>query len=545
MVPYDQSITHAILDSSLDAVFTIRADGQIVDVNAAASRMFGWRRDELLGRNISTVVPIPMRGQHDGFLQHFDPVRGITHVLGNGRLLLAEHQNGSTFPVEVGISHFNIGAQGYFTGFVRDMSERQRHVDELQYLAHHDDDTGLLNYRGWIAALLARPQAPDAAVLYIQMNCFTRIIAAHGRPVGAMALCAIAARLDKRLTGTGAAIARVGEAAFAVHAEYPALALAEACLAEIQIPIAYQHTTLQISAQIGIAAEQGSSAERLRDAMTASEHLGISAGGILAFSSELAQQLKHAVFLESRLQHALERNALRLMLQPKLDLSTEQVVGAEALVRWQDEDLGLVSPLDFIGVAERSGLIHQITDWVLEHSLAEFQRYRHQGLSVAVNFSALDFQQSDVVDRVRQSLRQYDFDPALLEIEITESTVAQDPQATAARMRELKAEGIGLALDDFGTGYSSLAYLRQFPLDTLKIDASFVRNTPDTPDANAVAGAIAALARALNMQTVAEGVETRAQAEFLKSLSVERCQGFLFSRPLPPSEFHQYVAARR
>jgi len=214
-------------------------------------------------------------------------------------------------------------------------------------------------------------------------------------------------------------------------------------------------------------------------------------------------------------------------------------------VRWQDEDLGLVSPLDFIGVAERSGLIHQITDWVLEHSLAEFQRYRHQGLSVAVNFSALDFQQSDVVDRVRQSLRQYDFDPALLEIELTESTVAQDPQATAARMRELKAEGIGLALDDFGTGYSSLAYLRQFPLDTLKIDASFVRNTPDTPDANAVAGAIAALARALNMQTVAEGVETRAQAEFLKSLSVERCQGFLFSRPLPPSEFHQYVAARR
>jgi len=245
--------------------------------------------------------------------------------------------------------------------------------------------------------------------------------------------------------------------------------------------------------------------------------------------------------MESRLRNAIRENALRLMLQPKIDFQTEKVIGAEALVRWQDAELGLISPVDFIPLAERSGQIRGITDWVLQQSLIEIRRYSSMGLSVAVNFSALDFEQPDLIERISKALRDAHVEPGQLVIELTESVVADDPAATAQRMRELKSLGMSISLDDFGTGYSSLSYLRQFPLDTLKIDSSFVRHTPDDPDANAIAKAVGALAQALNMKTIAEGVETQAQADFLKSLSVDQCQGFLFSKPLAPEDFHHFV----
>ncbi len=249
--------------------------------------------------------------------------------------------------------------------------------------------------------------------------------------------------------------------------------------------------------------------------------------------------------MESRLRGAVKENALRLMLQPKIDLQSEKVIGAEALVRWQDAELGLVLPIDFIPLAERTGQIRGITDWVLRQSLAEIRRYSDDGLSVAVNFSSLDFQQPDLIDRVRMALTDARVNPRQLVIELTESVVADAPTTTAERMRELKALGVSISLDDFGTGYSSLSYLRQFPIDTLKIDISFVRYTPDNADANAIAVAVGALARALNMKTIAEGVETRAQADFLKSLSVDQCQGFLFSKPLTPGDFHALVTQQQ
>ncbi|WP_028535680.1 putative bifunctional diguanylate cyclase/phosphodiesterase [Paludibacterium yongneupense] len=539
MLPCDQSITAAILETSLDAVFTIRADGTIVDSNSAATRQFGWSKAELLGRNIACIVPEPMRGKHDGFLQHFDPARGISHILGNGKVLLAERKDGSCFPVEVGISCFEAGGERFFTGFVRDMTERQRHIDHLHYLASHDPDTGVLNYRG----LMAECTEGGGAALYLQMNGFHRIVAAQGRRAGEHILKTAATRLQHCLmaNGSGAAVARVGEAAFALFAEQDERGVAKGCLDALQAPIPFAHMALRLTASIGISGHERDAAQRLRDAMTACEHLDVNAGGILVFSSELSDKLQRDLYVESRLRTAIEENALRLTLQPKLDLKSETIVGAEALIRWQDAELGWVMPADFIPIAERSGQIGDISDWVLTRSLEEIRRHAGRGLSVAVNFSAQDFQQSDVGARVASALARADVQASQLEIELTESIVAENPAATAQRMGELKKRGVALSIDDFGTGYSSLSYLRQFPLDTLKIDASFVRHTPDDADANAIAGAIAALARALNLSTVAEGVETRAQANFLKSLAVDQCQGYLFSRPLAPADFHELV----
>ena len=213
-------------------------------------------------------------------------------------------------------------------------------------------------------------------------------------------------------------------------------------------------------------------------------------------------------------------------------------------MRWQDPELGFVLPSEFIPIAERTGQIRSITDWVLAQSLSAIRPYANQDFGIAVNFSSLDFRQPDVAQRVQMALIAAGVESSQLEIELTESAVADDPIATAGRMRELKALGISLSLDDFGTGYSSLSYLRQFPVDTLKIDASFVRNTPDNADANAIASAIGALAGALNLSTVAEGVETRAQAHFLKTLGIDLCQGYLFSRPLTPEDFQAFVSAQ-
>lgn len=547
MFPYDQVITAAILETSLDATFTIRQDGCIVDVNTAATRMFGWSREEFLGRNISCIVAAPHKNPHNSYLHNFNPSRGISHILGNGQLLLAERKDGRLFPVEVGISSFTLEGQRFFTGFVRDMTERQLHVDELHRLATHDDDTGLLNYRGLRAQIEPQAGIDNTTCLYLQLQGFFRTVAAQGRQAGKQILLTIAERLQKCCTAHSAEVvlARVGEAAFALLVPGDAVAFAKACQTAINAPIPYSGMVLEVVARIGVSTDSGTFENRFREAMAACERVNKGCGGILSFSTTLAERLQRELLIETRLRNAVKENALLLVLQPKFDLRSEQVVGAEALVRWQDAQLGLVSPAEFIPIAERTGQIRPITDWVLAQSLMAIRPYADRGLSVAVNFSSLDFQQPDVAERVQMALSAAAIEPTQLEIELTESAVADDPTATAGRMRELKSLGIALSLDDFGTGYSSLSYLRQFPIDTLKIDASFVHHTPDNSDANAIAAAIGALAGALNLSTIAEGVETRAQADFLKKLNIDHCQGFLFSRPLTPKDFHAFVAGQQ
>jgi len=543
MFPYDQNITAAILETSLDATFTIDQNGSIVDVNTAATRMFGWSRDAFLGRNISCIVSAPHKTSHDDYLAQFNPARGISHILGNGQVLLAVHKNSQTFPVEVGISSFLLDGQRFFTGFVRDMTERQRYVDRLQRLATHDDDTGLFNFRGLLAYADDLPGNRTDSCLHLQLQGFFRLAAAHGRQAGKQILAEVAERLRLCCVAYGEefALARVGEAAFAIMVNGDALALAQACQEAIRAPVSYAGMALELVACVGLSGTQGSFEQRFREAMTSCEHVSTDVGAIQPFSSTLAERLQRELLIESRLHYAVSENALRLVLQPKLDLLHERIIGAEALVRWHDAELGQVFPAEFIPIAERTGQIRQITDWVLAQSLQIIAVYAESGLSVAVNFSALDFQQPDVVARVRRALELAGVDARQLEIELTESAVVDDSAAAAQRMRELKKLGIKLSLDDFGTGYSSLASLRQFPIDTLKVDASFVRSTPDNPDACAIAVAIAALARALGLTTVAEGVETRAQADFLSKQGIDYCQGYLFSRPLPPDAFHAYA----
>jgi EAL domain-containing protein (putative c-di-GMP-specific phosphodiesterase class I) len=285
---------------------------------------------------------------------------------------------------------------------------------------------------------------------------------------------------------------------------------------------------------------------RLRSAQWACDHAGMfGKGRINEFTNDLYLSSRREMRIESLLPDVVSQGRLSLALQPKIRLADRRIAGAEALVRWADPQLGPVPPSEFIPIAERLGLIGGITEWILRQSLTEIARCADPSISVAVNFSALDFFQPNLAQHVSTTLSQAQAEPERLVIELTESVVAHDAALVTSRMRELKALGAALSLDDFGTGYSSLSYLRQFPLDSLKIDISFVRDLPDSADALAIAAAIVAMAKTLNLATIAEGVETEGQAQALRRLDVDLCQGYLFSRPLPPADFHRMVEAQR
>lgn len=542
MFDYDSTAVASILGTSLDAVFTIDDQGRIVDLNDAAVRLFGRSREEFLGSNIACIVPPPHKEKHDGYLAAFRPDRGVKHVLGSGQRLDAERKDGSRFPVEVGISAFLQDGRRYFTGFVRDMSERQRNEDHLRYLASHDAVTGLLNYRGFCAS----PLPPDAGarVVFFRLEEFRRLVTSYTRDWGDATLREFARRVQDFLA-PGEVAARVREDAFAILVPADALGRAATLRRALGMPVSHGGMGFTLTCTLGISRPLGNVEQRLHDAQLACERGCRSGkGSINEFDEAMCRQTARELRIESRLRDAVANGGLSLALQPKVRLADRRIAGAEALVRWVDDELGPVPPSEFIPVAERFGMIGAITDWMLNRSVEELAQGADRDITIAVNFSALDFLQPRLVAKVEGALAARDVNPAQLVMELTETVLASDVALVEARMREIKSLGVALSLDDFGTGYSSLSYLRQFPIDSLKIDISFVRELPAKADAVAIATAIVAMARALELDTIAEGVENEAQAAILQGLGVDLCQGFLFCRPVAAAAFRHLVATQ-
>lgn len=542
MFTYDSVAVASILGTSLDAVFTIDERGCIVDLNAAAVRMFGWSREEFLGRNISLIVPSPLKEKHDGFLAAFSPDRGVKHVLGSGQRLDGQRKDGSKLPVEVGISAFIQDGKRYFTGFIRDMTERQRAHDDLHFLAVHDVDTGLLNYRGFCGN---GPLADESArVICIRLEEFRRLLTTYSQRWCESTLRELAERLQGALL-PGEVVGRIREDSFAVLVGADAFGRAEALQQVLKKPVVQGKMHFPLTTTMGISRATGNLEQRLHDAQLACDRAYPgNKSQINEFNDAMSHLTRRELQIENRLRKAIDEGGLLLALQPKVRLADRRITGAEALVRWNDPELGAVSPSEFIPVAERFGLIGGITNWMLRQTLSEISRNADQSTSIAVNFSALDFLQPDLILGLKTALSKQQIDPAKLVIELTESVVAHDVDQVKARMHEIRALGASISLDDFGTGYSSLSYLRQFPLDSLKIDISFIRDIPGKADAVAITSAIVSLAKALSLKTIAEGVESEAQADFLQTLGVDLCQGYLFSKPVPAAEFHRLLKAQ-
>ena len=456
-------------------------------------------------------------------------------------------------------------------GAIQDVTEHKAAEERIHELAYFDRLTRLPN-RHWfvenVEAALQQAQRSGrlVAVLTLDLDQFKRINDTLGHSVGDQLLAAVAERLRSAIvhrspTGRASAteeigLARVGGDEFCVlltrMAQFQdAARVAEEILDSLRRPVEVGGRELFITASIGIAMYplDGEDADALLKNADAAMYFAKSQGrnNYQFYGKEMNSRAMERLALESRLRRAIQRGEFELYYQPKIDLRTNEVAGAEALIRWRHPELGMVPPMQFIPIAEDSGLIIPIGEWVLHQAAAQLRKWQLDGVPithVAVNIASPHFQQAEFTEHVASVLRETGLPPQGLELEVTESMLMDDQRGTLATLTQLKAMGLRLAIDDFGTGYSSLSYLKRFPVDALKVDRSFVKDTPQADDDSAITSAIIAMAHSLRLEVVAEGVETPEQLEFLRGRGCEYIQGFLVSRPLPPAEFEKFIRNR-
>ena len=433
------------------------------------------------------------------------------------------------------------------------MADAQHTLDRLDDIAGHvatyDRVTGLPNrtvFRDQLRQALAQSRRDGRAVgvLVIDLDGFQTVNLSLGRTAGDALLAAVAQRLQGVVRDTDV-LARFDGDEYAILSTGAATvegldALARRVVEGLHRPFTVLEREVSVGATVGIAMspnDAGGVDELLGHATTALYDVQRAGGGAYRFySADLNARLHLRLALEADLRHALERDQLFLHYQPKIDVATGRVRGFEALLRWQHPDRGLVSPVEFIPLAESTGLIVPIGEWVLRTACAQLAAWRLAGLpgaAVAVNLSARQFKHTDLVATVHAALADHGVDPELLELEVTESLLMDDTARTAAVLQSLRAEGVGISLDDFGTGYSSLGYLKRFPIDCIKLDKSFVRDAVTDRQSGAITEAIIALGHSLGLSVVAEGVETPEQMAYLTERACDVVQGFLFGRPMP------------
>jgi diguanylate cyclase (GGDEF)-like protein len=458
-------------------------------------------------------------------------------------------------------------------GTVQDITERKEQENKIRHLAYYDEVTQLPNRIFFLKFLaktlkLAQRSKRNFAVLFLDLDGFKGINDTYGHQAGDLLLKEISRRLTEGLRCSDLAsryfdhfdhkvdVARLGGDEFTVLLNdltrpEDASIVAERIQRWITEPVALGDSLVQVGVSTGIAVfpYDGENAETLlKNADIAMYHAKETGKGHYQFfREEMALKTKKRLEMETYMHHAVAKNELRLHYQPVMDILSGQMVGAEALLRWESPQLGFLPPNDFIFLAEENGLINQFGEWAIREACRQHRVWQQQGLgdlTIAVNLSSLQFNQSSFIPMVAGIIREFDINPAFLTFELTESMIMADTESMLKKLNDLKNLGIKLALDDFGTGYSSLRYLNRFPLDTLKIDGSFVKELPENPDSSAIVNAILALAKALNLKTVAEGVETIQQNTFLQNTICDAVQGYYFSKPMPVEEFQTYWAQK-
>jgi len=543
---------HAV-DSSNDGIMITDSslpDRPLIYVNPAFERITGYTAAEALGRNARFLLGGDM--EQVGM----EELRCALREQRTAKVVLRNYRrDGTLFWNELSLApvHGEGSQVRHFVSIINDITERKSYESQLEYQSGHDALTGLAN-RNLLADRLeqaiarAKRTKSMVAVLLLDLDRFKLINDGLGHDTGDALLKVIAQRLVASVRSTDT-VARLGGDEFVVvmtelDSEHDAAPTARKLLKQVSQPMTVADREIVATASLGIVlypkdAEHASALLRNADvAMYRAKELG--RNSMQFYTPALNAATLARLELDTALRRALERNEFALYYQPKVELQRGQVIGAEALIRWQHPLLGMVSPGDFIPLAEETGLIGPIGEWVIDHAVAQLKAWQSDGLPnicLAVNLSARQFQQENLPKIVAQALRLHDVDAQYLELEVTESAVMQDPEKTVATLRELKQIGVRLALDDFGTGYSSLNYLKRFPIDTLKIDQSFVRDITTDPDDAAIALTVISLAHSLKRRVVAEGVETEAQLNILRRNRCDEMQGFYFSRPLAADAF--------
>ncbi len=437
-------------------------------------------------------------------------------------------------------------------GVISDITERTKERERFNQLVYFDALTNLPNRDLFIDRLdqaiqQARRKKETGAVLALDLDHFKRINDTLGHPIGDQLIKAVSARLLKLLFDSDT-VTRIGGGAFIILLPRVAKTedaenVANKLLTAFKMSFLINEHELFTSCSIGIAIfpNDGETSDILIKNADAAMHISKERGKdrLQLFSSSIANNSFERLVLENSLRRALERNEFQLYYQPQLDIRTGKTIGAEALIRWRHPDLGFIPPMEFIPIAEETGLIHPIGEWVLKTACEQKKLWDQKGFNsfrIAINLSARQFHYANLVDMVGDTIRKSGIDARGLDLELTESTIMDRLEETTQTLRRLKNMGVHISIDDFGTGYSSLMYLKTFPIDTIKIDKSFVNDVTTDLDDQAITQAIISMAHSLKMDVVAEGVETQEQFEILRSQGCDILQGYLFSKPVPSED---------
>ena len=530
----------AVLETAAEGIIVVDPEGRIESFNKAAELIFCYAAEEVMHKPFTSLL-----GQED--TERFLGPSGEP-IICVGSELSGLRKCGGAFHLTLSVSEANAAGSRCFTILVQDNSERHAFETKLAHLATHDSLTGLPNralYNDRLAQALAHASRNDhtVAIMFLDLDRFKTINDTLGHNIGDQLLQAVSDLLKNCLRGEDT-LARLGGDEFTLILPHlnnteGAATVAQNILRTLERPFSIAGQELFISASIGVAffPYDGSEARDLvknaDTAMYAAKNLG--GNNVQFFSRQMTTMTSTRFEMEHSLRHALERKELLLYYQPQVDTRTQRIVGVEALLRWQHPELGLVPPSDFIPLAEETGLIIPISEWVLRTACMQAKAWHDDGheISMAVNLCARQFAQPDLLTLVMKTLEETRMEPKYLELELTESMVMQHGEETIATLHQLKSLGLRLSLDDFGTGYSSLSYLRRFPIDTLKIDRSFIQDIAADPGNGVLASAIVAMAHSLKMGVIAEGVETAEQLAYLQEHHCETFQGYYFSKPLP------------
>jgi diguanylate cyclase (GGDEF)-like protein/PAS domain S-box-containing protein len=548
----------AITDTMVDALIVIDGRGRVESFNPAAERMFGYGAEEVLGQSINVLMGAADAMEHDEHLMRF-LATGESKVIGIGRELRARRADGSDFPIELALSVMTPDGAPRFVGVIRDITDRKEYERQLMDVATLDPLTGLpnrvlLREKLETAAARAERSHRSFAVLFVDLDHFKKINDTLGHMAGDSVIREVGRRVQGHLRPeNGDLVAHLGGDEFTmilggINDREEVRRRADALLADLARPYEFDGREVYTTATLGAALfpEDGADIPTLlRNVDTAVHHAKRGGRGGLAFYQEdLSESAARRLRIETGLRRALEREEFDLHYQAKVDLVTGAVVGAEALLRWDGKDLGKVSPVEFVPVAEETGLVLPIGEWVLRRACEQTRIWVRQGLPpirMGVNLSARQFSDPDLATKVGRILEETGLAPEMLDLELTESMLVERGDLAVTALNRLKALGITLSIDDFGTGYSSLSYLKRFPIDYLKIDRSFVMDLPDNNDDMAITRAIVSMANALRLRLVAEGIETPEQAEFLKGLGCELGQGYYYSKPVTADAFEQLI----
>lgn len=538
---------NSILDTAVDAIVVTNETGSIETFNRSAESMFGYTVSEALGKTIDMLMT------PEGAIEHQKHVEGAlasrqSQYSGTAPMEIAgRRRDGTTFPVEISVSYCHLDDRRLFTAIFRDVTERRNFEDSLAHSATHDSLTGLPNRRllqDRLQQATDRAASDDSwvAVWFVDLDGFKMVNDVMGHAAGDELLVEAGRRMVASVKRTDT-VARFGGDEFTIictniRSQREAIRAVEHYLDTLRRPFMLRGREITLAANIGIALYPDHSlfpSELVVHASAAMLFAKAAGRNLYRFFDPIMHsQSAERLTLENELRRAIERGELLLHYQPQVNVRTGRIVGLEALARWQHPTRGMVQPNRFISIAEQTGLIVPLGEWVLRQACKDLRAFEEIGIkdiSIGVNISARQFIDSDVLTLIQDAIEETGIQPARLDVEITESTLMNDPEHVIEYLERMKGLGIRLSIDDFGTGYSSLNYLKRFPVDTLKIDRSFVIDIANNPKDEAIAVTIITLAHSMGMTVLAEGVEYERQAEILANHGCDVLQGYLYSKP--------------